>query len=334
MWFGAGVLDLLFGGEGEDVVADDVFLAVVLVVAAAFGVVDEVVFHEDAGAALVVVEAPSAVGVGDDMMDVVAADDGAFGGAEGVDGTHVAEEAIADVVDVVVCDEVSFGLAVVVSPAPADGDAGVGEVADVVVGDAVVTAVADPDADGAGEDLAGVADEVVVEGLVAGGGLGCGGEVHGAAAEAAGAEVVEVGLADGVVFASFAEPDAVDAGVGDGGVFDGDVFGVIGLDDGFDGCGGLLGFEAFGRRWPAGVEEADAGEGDVGEFAVGRAFEDEQLLEVRCDDGGGFRGFAGAWLIEEGANFRVVFIGFDEPLAGLVEGGAEVFEDNAGVGVP
>ena len=39
-----------------------------------------------------------------------------------------------------------------VAPGPADADAGVVEVGDLVVGDGVVGAVTDPDADGTGED--------------------------------------------------------------------------------------------------------------------------------------------------------------------------------------
>ncbi len=64
-----------------------------LVEAAGLGVVDEVVLQHDAGAALVGVEAPAAVGVGIDIVEDVVADDRAFGGPQRVDAAHVAEHA-------------------------------------------------------------------------------------------------------------------------------------------------------------------------------------------------------------------------------------------------
>ena len=76
---GAAALDLIFLGEGEDVVPDDVVLAVVLMEAAVGGVVGHVAFHRDAGAALVGVEAPAAVGEAGHVMDAVVADRRAFG---------------------------------------------------------------------------------------------------------------------------------------------------------------------------------------------------------------------------------------------------------------
>ena len=60
--------------QREDVVADGVLLAVVLVEAAGLRAVDEVVFQLDAGRALVGVEAPAAVGVGVDVVDDVVRD--------------------------------------------------------------------------------------------------------------------------------------------------------------------------------------------------------------------------------------------------------------------
>ena len=76
--FDAGALGLKAVGEGEDVVADDIFFAVVLVETAGACVVDEVVFHEDAGGAFVGVEAPAAVGVGIDVVEDVVGDEGAL----------------------------------------------------------------------------------------------------------------------------------------------------------------------------------------------------------------------------------------------------------------
>ena len=88
--------------EGEDVVPHGVKVAVVLVEASVPGVVHEVVFHEGVGAAFVIVEAPAAVAMAGDVVDVIASDDGAGGGAEAVVAAHVAEVGPAEVVDVII----------------------------------------------------------------------------------------------------------------------------------------------------------------------------------------------------------------------------------------
>ena len=185
-------LELLLLAEGEDVVADDVLPAVVLVEAAGLDAVDEVVLEEDVGAAFVGIEAPAAVAVGVDVVEDVVDDLRAFRRAEGVDAAHVAEHAPADVVDVVEGDAVPLGQAFAVSPAPADGDARVVEVGDFVVGDGVVGAVSDPDADGAGEDPPAAADDVVVDGDVAGVFRLCGGDGRLADADTADAQMHRV----------------------------------------------------------------------------------------------------------------------------------------------
>ncbi len=156
-------LDLLFLAVGQDVVPQHVLLAVVLVEAAGLGAVDEVVLEENAGAAFVGIHSPAAVGIGIDVVEDVVADDGAFGGAERVDAAHVAQQAPAEVMDVIEGERVPFGQALAVAPRPAGGDAGVEEVGDFVVRDAVVAALPDPHAHGAGKDPAAVQHDVVVD---------------------------------------------------------------------------------------------------------------------------------------------------------------------------
>lgn len=104
-------LDFRDGSEGvlpagEDVVAHDIFPGVVDIEGGILGVVHEVVLNEDVGGAFVEIDAPTAVVVGTDVVDVVAANDGAGLDAEGIDAAHVAEHAAADVVDVVVLDTI------------------------------------------------------------------------------------------------------------------------------------------------------------------------------------------------------------------------------------
>ena len=68
-----GHANLPLSGIGEDVVADDVFPAVVLMVSAVLGTLNEIVFHDDSSATFVIVEPPPAVGERIDIVDVVVA---------------------------------------------------------------------------------------------------------------------------------------------------------------------------------------------------------------------------------------------------------------------
>ena len=101
-------------------------------------------------------------------MNDVMIDGGAFGGAEGIDGTHIAQNAVADMVEVVIIDAVAFGRAVVVAPSPADRDGGIVQVCDFIVRDDIVGTVADPDAHGTGEQIAHRMQDVVIHEDMAG----------------------------------------------------------------------------------------------------------------------------------------------------------------------
>src|SRR6185437_6048134 len=59
--FHASALDLVVATKGDDVVAKDVFLAVMLVEAAVRGAVDEIVFCQDMRRSLVEIDPPTAV---------------------------------------------------------------------------------------------------------------------------------------------------------------------------------------------------------------------------------------------------------------------------------
>ena len=77
----------------EYVVAYDILLAVVLVEAGTLEMVHEIVLHEHSGRAFIGVEAPSSVAEGPDIVDNVVACFLSGTGAEGVDATHVTQEA-------------------------------------------------------------------------------------------------------------------------------------------------------------------------------------------------------------------------------------------------
>ncbi len=171
MLLDARTLDLAVHAVGQDVVADDVLAAVVLVVSPGLDAVDEVVLQDDAGTAFVVVQPPAAAAVavvGVHVVNHVVADGGAVSQAQRVHAAHVAQHAPAQVMDVVELDLVLHRDRRRVAPAPADRDARVELVADVVVRHLVVAAVADPHADGAVVDAGGAVDDVVVADDVAG----------------------------------------------------------------------------------------------------------------------------------------------------------------------
>ena len=263
-------------------------------------------------------------------MEDVIDDLRAFGWAEGVDAAHIAEYAPTDMVHVVEGELVSLGQAVAVSPAPAGGEARVVVVGDFVVGDGVVGAVSDPDADSTGEDPPAAADDVVVDGDVACVFRFVSGWARLADADAAGPEVVEVAAGERAVAAALTEPDGVDTGMAKLAILDDDVACPVGHDDGLDGRGGLRGFESARRRDPLAVAEREALDADVLDVLLGGriALDEDKPFDDRGDDLGLGHVFAGQRAIVERA------VAGEEPFAGCVEGAKEVFEVEAGVSFP
>ena len=174
--FLARAAELVVLAERPDVVADDVLLAVMLVEVGVGRAVADVVLDQDAGAALVGIDRQRPRVVVVDVVHQIVAQHRPRRISQAVDAAHVAEHAPADVVDVVELDHVVMRAGRGIPPTPADRDAGVVQVADLVVRDPVVAGPADPDAHRAGIDLAAVVDQVVVDGIALGGlGLGLAG---------------------------------------------------------------------------------------------------------------------------------------------------------------
>ena len=165
--FDAAADDLVVEAERQDVVVEVVIATVMLMDAAELHVVDEIESLLDFGAAFVGIEAPAACAIiiiGIDVVDVVVGDGRAVGTAERIDAAHVGEDALADIVDVVVVDMVTMGDGIAVAPCPAHGDACVEEVADIVVRQRVVAGMSDPDAVCAVVETATMGDDAVVDG--------------------------------------------------------------------------------------------------------------------------------------------------------------------------
>ena len=314
---------------------DVVLASVVLVVAAGLDVVDEVVLHHDVGAPLVVVEPPPAAPVlvvGIDVVDVVVAHRSAGRNAQRVHAAHVAHHPPADVVDVIELDLVVVGKALGIAPRPADGHPGIAEVGHVVVGDRVVGAVADPHAHRAAEQVAAGADDVVVDGDVAGLLLGFGAAVLPALADAhpAGAHLVDVAPRDAAVAAAAAEPDAVAAHAADLAALDGHVAGTVDRDRRGDADRGLAVAVSLGRQDVRGMAKRQPLERDVlDELPRRRVAGDlEEGRRQRRDHLGLGHVLARQRLVVERA------VALEEPLAGRVQGGLEVLDVIALPGSP
>lgn len=241
MWFGAGKGDLSFFAVGEDIVFDDIVPSVVLMEGSVADPVDEVVLKKDAGAAFVGVKAPSTIAGGENIVDVVVPDDRSFGLPEGVNAAHVAEDAVADVMEVVVFDTIAFGIAGSVSPNPTGGDGGVVKVGDIAVANNVVAAVSDPDADGTGGVAASAVDDAIVDSNV----TGAGGVREGsgfANTHTTDPEVQGSGVSHRAMLGSLAKPKGGASDIFDGAVLEGDLFGMAHPNRGsIDGQGGLAG---------------------------------------------------------------------------------------------
>ena len=94
-------------------------LAVVLVHAAVPDIVHKVIFVQNASAALVWIKPPTAVARGIDVVNQIVAHRRSFGRSEGIDAPHIAQNAITEVVKMIVFNAIPFGDALAVTPAPA-----------------------------------------------------------------------------------------------------------------------------------------------------------------------------------------------------------------------
>ena len=331
MLFLACAAELVVLAERPDVVADDVLLAVMLVEVGVGGAVADVVLDQDAGAALVGVDRQRARVVVVDVVHQIVAQHRPRRIAQAVDAAHVAEHAAADVVDVVELDHVVMGAGRGIAPTPADRDAGVVQVADLVVRDPVVAGPADPDAHRAGIDLAAVVDQVVVDGIALGG-LGLGPRVALLAeTHAAGSQVVNLVACDPVVLAAEPQPDAVGSQVRQFAALDRAVPRPDGLDRSGKVAGGLPGGVSLRRNLPVGVQQPQVLEPQVGhELAFrGLAVQDDQLLGDGGDDGRLRQVLAGQGDIRQQAGLAV-----QVPLAGRIQGLGHVLDKVADVAAP
>lgn len=320
MWFGAGEGDLSFFAVGEDIVFDDIVPAVVLMEGSVADPVDEVVLEKDAGAALVGVKAPSTIAGGEDIVDVVVPDDRSFGLPEGVNSAHVAEDAVADMMEVVVFDTIAFGIAGSVSPNPTGGDGGVVKVGDIAVANDVIAAASDPDAGGTGGVAASAMDDAIVDGDM----TGAGGVREGsgfANTNPTHPEVEDSGVSYRAMLCTFAKPKGGASDIFDGAVLEGDLFGIADPNrSSIDGDGGLGGRNSGWGSKEFAVAEVQVFEGEMSDRFVRRARDLNEIFDSGRHDLNSAHVFAFTRVVVEPA------VTIEKPFAGRVERAEEVFK--------
>src|SRR5579875_1672885 len=164
--FCTGTHQLGFKIEGKNVVDHTVIGAVMLVQAARLRVVYNIVLGKNIAGALIKVDSPTAISEGTDVVQEVVFENRSRRDAQQVDAAHIGEQALADVFDAVVLDEVVVGKALPVAPRPAHRDARVVEVTDGVVEKAIIGGLADPYAGSRRMEAPSIGDKAVLHGVV------------------------------------------------------------------------------------------------------------------------------------------------------------------------
>src|SRR2546422_1356035 len=98
-------------------------------------------------------------------MDQVVAQDCSFLDAQRVNAAHIAQHALADVVEMIELDDVFTAGRFLITPVPSDGDGGVVKVVNVIVHDVILAALENDDADCRREDAPELMQMVVSDDL-------------------------------------------------------------------------------------------------------------------------------------------------------------------------
>src|SRR2546425_6214791 len=155
--------ELVFRSEGENVVANDIFAAVMLVKAGALAPVNHVVFEHDVRASFVGVKSPATVRVRPHVMNQIVAQDRSLLNSQRVNAAHVAEHALADVVKVIELDDVVPAGRFLIAPIPSHGNRRVIKVVNMIVRDPILTALKNDQTDGGRINTAELMKMVVVD---------------------------------------------------------------------------------------------------------------------------------------------------------------------------
>src|SRR5262245_53406609 len=141
MLFLARAHKLVFRAEGENVVADIIVAAVMLVKPGAFAPVNHVVFEYDVRAPFVGVKSPTPVGVRSHVVNQIVAQDRPLLDSQGVNAAHVAEHALAYIMQMIELDDVVVTGRFLITPIPSHRNGRVIKVMNVIVRDSIPAAL-------------------------------------------------------------------------------------------------------------------------------------------------------------------------------------------------
>ena len=150
MRLGPRALELVVAAEGKNIISHDVGCAVVLVKPAVRRAVNQITLGNDAAAAFIEIDTPAAILPTGDVVPKVVADPRSGLHAERVDAAHVAQDRPVtirfhtDVVHVIERDDVIRSQRRPVAPGPAYGNAGVVEIVDGVMDNAIAPGLPEP----------------------------------------------------------------------------------------------------------------------------------------------------------------------------------------------
>src|SRR5207249_3677455 len=147
--------------ESKNVISQNIFAPVMLMKSSALTPVDDVALKNNSAAPFIRVKAPAAVRERVDVVNEIIADHRAGLRAECVDRAHIAEPKLADIVQMIVLDQIGATGRLAITPRPADRDGGVIEIMNVIVHDAIGPALQNHYADGRRVDLAEVMQMIV-----------------------------------------------------------------------------------------------------------------------------------------------------------------------------
>ena len=135
---------LAFFAEGQNIIAYDVFFAVMLMKTPVANVVDQIILKQNPSTTFVRIQSPATVAGRIDIVDHIVADGRAFRGSQRIDAAHVAENAVANVMQVIELDLVAFSPAFAISPAPPDRHGGIEKVRNIAMRNGVIRTVPNP----------------------------------------------------------------------------------------------------------------------------------------------------------------------------------------------
>src|SRR5690349_5721334 len=148
MRFGPSKGNLALMTKSENIVPENVFLAVMLMHTSILHIVNQVVLEQNSRAALIGIQPPTAVTRGIHVVDDIISHHGALRRAERINSSHIAKNAVAQMMQVIILNSVPLCRTLVISPTPAYRNGRVIKVTHITMRNEVIRTLADPHTDG------------------------------------------------------------------------------------------------------------------------------------------------------------------------------------------